>query len=71
MSRLFETSLMFPLPGTKGKIHFSLCRFSFEKPNACSLCLHVFMWGGTLPQYFKFGKVDGVPDEHCKIDGFH
>lgn len=29
------------------------------------------LFEGSLPQYFKFGEVNGVPDEHCEIDGLH
>lgn len=60
MFRLFEASLMFPLPNTNAQYR------------------HQWMWvmgsealTSTVPQHFKFGEVDGVPDEHGEIDGFH
>lgn len=64
MSRFVEASLMFPLPQQTQK--YRLCRFSNNHMHY--LCVSVC--GSTLPQHFKFGKVDGVPDKHCEIDGF-
>lgn len=31
----------------------------------------VCMYGGTLPQHFKFGKVNRVLNEHREVDGLH
>lgn len=35
------------------------------------VCVGACVCGGTLPQNFKSGEVDRVPDEHSEIDGFH
>lgn len=69
MSRLLEASLTFPLPKARTEVRLNVCSFSNVHKHylqcECVCC------GGTLPQHFKFGKADGVPDEHCEINGFH